>query len=393
VLRLVTTNNVEVFRHLGSASFQRLGLEHKIGSSYEETMSLVRSVHPSLVMVDIVLAGGSGYDLCREIKDDSALAPIHVILLLSSVLTRDDLRRIHDSGCDDVLALPIHNDDFYHHVAQITHLPFRRDRRIGVALDVLVPAGRESSEPVAGTVYNVSARGVGVQVNSRLESGQAIAVHFRHDGQVFPEAHAQVAWSKPAEPESSEHMAGLEFGDELPIKTRLLLEQLALFDVVPAADDSPMAGGVTVALQGDFTEVTNFSALGERLKDEPRIDFDASAVRYISSAGVRGWCQFLKTLDDDKEYTFRHCSMAFASQAAMVPMVIGKGTVVSLEAPYFCEACDREELRLLETRALLHDGQRIVPPQLACSSCGGELEFDDVPDRYFAFLREQTANS
>lgn len=389
MLRLVTTNNVEVFRHLGSAAFQRLGLDHSVASSYDEAITLVRAKRPTLVMLDTVLAGGTGYDLCREIKDDPELSSTHVIMLLASFITREDLSRIETCGCDDVLALPIHNDDFYHHVAQIADLPFRRDRRIGVTLEVLVPEGTET---VSGSVYNVSSRGIGVQVRATLHLGQKIGVKFRHDGQVFPEAHAVVAWTKPAESgEPGENLAGLEFSEgAIPMKTKLLLEQLALFDVVPAADDSPMAGGVTVSLQGDFTEITNFTALSERLARESKIDFDASAVRYISSAGVRGWCQFLRTLEDDKKYSFRHCSMAFASQAAMVPMVIGRGEVLSLEAPYFCEQCDREELRLLETKALLREGDHIVPPQLSCSTCSGELEFDDVPDRYFAFLREQS---
>ncbi|HUH03745.1 MAG TPA: PilZ domain-containing protein, partial [Kofleriaceae bacterium] len=366
MLRLVTTNNVEVFRHLGSSSFQRLGLDHKVVSSYDEALGAVRSMHPSLAIVDVILSGGTGYDLCRTIKDDPELTGTHVILILSSMINRDALERIEASGCDDILALPIHHDDFYHHLAQIADLPFRRDRRIGVTLEVLIPAGPgEDAEVLTGTVLNVSSRGVGVQVKRSFENGQRLAVRFRHDGQVFPEAQATVAWTKPASGGSpGEHLAGLEFDDRLPMRTKLLLEQLALFDVVPAAADSPMAGGVTVSLQGDFTEITNFAALSERLEAETKIDFDASAVRYISSAGVRGWCQFLKTLGDEKTYSFRHCSMAFASQAAMVPMVVGTGNVLSLEAPYFCEKCDREELRLLETRALVCERDHIIPLQL-----------------------------
>jgi CheY-like chemotaxis protein len=383
MVRLVTSNNVEVFRHLGSSSFQRLGIEHTVGASQAELMAAVRAQHPILVITDTVLTGGTGYDLCRAIKDDPELRGTHVILLLQSIITRADLDRIESSGCDDVLALPIHNDDFYHHLAQIARLPYRRDRRVGVTLEAIVP---DRDKSVTGTVFNVSARGVGVQMPLQFENGQTVAVRFRHDGITYPESRAQVAWTKPAD-DAGEWLAGLNFDDSIPIKTKLLLEQLALFDVAPAPPDGPMAGGVTVSLQGDFTEVTNFTGLAERLREEKRIDFNAASVRYISSAGVRGWCQFLKTLDESQEYVFRHCSMAFASQAAMVPMVIGRGDVLSLEAPYFCEKCDREELRLLETRALLRDDNHIVPPHLSCPVCSGELEFDDVPDRYFAFLR------
>jgi CheY-like chemotaxis protein len=386
-LRLVSSNNVEVFRHLGSSAFQRLGIEHEVAADYDEVLAAVRRRHPAIALLDAQLAGGSGFDACRAIKDDPELQGTHVVMLLSAVITRPELERVERCGCDDVLALPIHSDDFYHHIAQVAGLPFRRGRRVGVSLEVVLP---EVGESVAGTVFNVSSGGVGVQVPAALEEGQRLVVRLSHDGEVFPDARAQVAWVKPAAEGGAspdgDTQAGLSFGDDIPMKTRLLLEQLALFDVAPAPDDSPMAGGVTVSLQGDFTEITDFSPLINRLERERTIDFNAEAVRYISSAGVRAWCQFLTALEG-KEYSFRHCSMAFASQAAMVPMVIGSGQVLSVEAPYVCEACDREEMRLLETNALLRDDEHVIPPQLSCAVCAGELEFDDVPDRYFAFLR------
>jgi CheY-like chemotaxis protein len=385
MLRLVTTNNIEVFRHLGSPAFQRLGLTHEVASSYDEALSKIRDIKPEIAIIDAEIAGGTGYDLCRTVKEDDGLRGIHVSLLLSSMITRENLDRLAGSGCDDVLALPLHTDDFYHHIAQIAGLPFRRERRVGVELEVSVPG---SGEPIQGMVLNVSANGVGVQLPSNLEIGQLLHVRLHHDGKTYEDAPGTVAWVKPADVDG-ETLAGISLGNDIPIATRVLLEELALYDVSPANVEDPSGGGVTVALQGDFTEVTSFDSLAARLEGEDNIDFNAAAVRYISSAGVRTWCQFLELLRG-KTYSFRHCSMAFASQAAMVPMVIGDGVVLSLEAPYFCETCDREDVRLLETRALLREGRHIVPPQLSCSTCGGPLEFDDVPDRYFAFLREES---
>ncbi len=384
MLRLVTTNNTEVFRHLGNSSFKRLNVDHRIASSYDEALAAIREVRPTVALLDIDLAGGSGFDLCRAIKDDKDIESTHVSLLLTSVITRDTLQHIERSGCDDVLALPLHTDDFYHHVAQIAGLPFRRNRRVGVSLEIAL-TGRGSA--VHGSVHNVSASGVGVQLPVEVTQGDELVIRFTHDGTVFPSCLAQVAWARSASV-PGEYEAGLSFAADTPVQTRVLLEQLALYDVSPAQDESPMAGGVTVALQGDFTEITDFTELAARLQDETRIDFDAGAVRYISSAGVRSWCNLLGELAG-KEYTFRHCSMAFATQAAMVPMVVGTGEVLSLEAPYFCESCDREEVRLLETGALLRERDVIVPPQLSCNHCGGSLEFDDVPDRFFAFLPSQ----
>lgn len=379
MLKLVTTNNPEVFRHLGSTGFQRIGATFTVAKSYDETLAAVRDHRPDVALIDLEVAGGSGVALCQAIKADPAMSGTHVILLISSVIRKADLEFIQSGGADDLLALPIHFDDFYQHIAHIAGLPYRRDLRVAVKLEM---SGDHTL--LAGKVINVGSGGIGISVPKPLTVGQQLSLRLRHNDIEFPDTLATVAWLREGKP-GQEHLAGLAFIGEVPIKTRLLIEELSLFDVAPMEQLDTAAPAVTVALQGTFTEITDLAPLTRRLEREPRIDFDASAVRYISSAGVRAWCIFLESLAD-KTYTFRRCSMAFTSQAAMVPMVIGTGKVLSVEAPYVCEACDREELRLIETQTLIRDGGAILAPRLHCVSCGGDLVFDDVPERYFAFL-------
>jgi hypothetical protein len=140
-------------------------------------------------------------------------------------------------------------------------------------------------------------------------------------------------------------------------------------------------------LHGDFTEMTRFESLALRLAGVKDVTFDLAAVRYISSAGVRAWCELLDGLKD-AEKRFRHCSIAFASQAAMVPLVLADGEVISLEAPYYCDPCGRDEVRLLEVGAIAREGDRVLPPRLTCGECGAPTELDDIPERYFAFLNQ-----
>lgn len=377
MLRVVTTNNVEVFRHLGAGPFQRLDVEHTIATTFAETLEKVRAVKPRLAIIDAELAGGNGFDLCSAIKADPTLSDVHVMLVLASFISREAITELESCGCDDVLAVPIHADDFYHHIAQIAGLPLRRDRRIGAALQLHLPG---ADGALIGEVDNISTGGAGIVVEGEVPVGQHVAATIVHDGAQYPDLRARVVWARPGVGDEAGYTsAGLEF-DEVPMKTRLLLERLCLYDISRSPE-----GGVTVSLYGDITEMTDFSALAGRLQSEPQIDFYMRGVRYISSAGVRSWCEFLGTVAD-KRYRFRHCSMAFASQAAMVPSAVGAGTIESVDAPYFCDRCDREELRLLEVRAVLRDGDDIVPPVLNCTQCDSPLEFDDVPSRYFAFL-------
>lgn len=391
VLKVVTSNNVDVFRLLGQSPVSRLRVDYTVAADQDELLAQVRDRRPDVVLIDVELAGGSGYAASRLVKDDAELRAAHVVILLASPpsdrppgapphrsrLSRADIDRLYESGADDVLALPVHPDDFYHHLAHLAGLPFRRDRRVRIDLEASWP-GPDGS--LTAQVTNAGAGGVGVLAEVDLPIGTQLVARLRQGDVVTPDSKVTVAWCKST-PEG--YSAGLRWDGEPPIKTRLLLEQVALFDLEPrAAEDG---GGVAVTLHGDFTELTRFDALAARLVGEPFVEFDTASVRYLSSAGVRSWCQFLAGLGGPR-YQFRHCSVAFASQAAMVPMVLGDGEVVSLEAPYVCEACDQEDLRLLEVTAIARDHDRPIPPRLACLRCGGELSFDDVPERYFAFL-------
>ena len=98
MLRLVTSNNVEVFRHLGSAPFRRLALEHRVETGAAELLALVKRMRPDLVLLDANLDGENGFQVCRQIKDDPQLARTHVILLLSQIITRPELDQIIAEG-------------------------------------------------------------------------------------------------------------------------------------------------------------------------------------------------------------------------------------------------------------------------------------------------------
>lgn len=386
-LRVVATNNVAIFRHLAAQPLTRLDITYQLVADQAELLAAVAADPPAVALVDVELAGGSGYAACHAIKQAPASRGTRVALILPPrgriAIDRAVIDRLAESGCDDVIAPPLTADDFYAHLAQLTSLPLRRDRRIAVELEIDLPAGPGAPTAVTGQVTNVGAGGVGLRLDAPLALGTQLAARFRVGDQVSPDTRAVVAWCRPpdgTDPREPGYAAGLAWDGEVPLRTRLLLEQVALFDLT---DDG--GGALTVMLHGDFTEMTRFESLAARLVGATEVTFDLAAVRYISSAGVRAWCELLDSLGGIKT-RFRHCSIAFASQAAMVPLVLGSGEVVSLEAPYYCEPCGRDEVRLLEVGAIARDGDRLLAPRLTCGACGGVTELDDLAERYFAFL-------
>lgn len=374
MLHIVTTNNSEVFRHLGSKVFQVLGLDHSVAADYHTAIELVRTKRPQVVILDAELPGGDGYAACRELKSDPSLGGVRVMLALSSVMNRRQIELIRESHCDDVLAMPIHSDDFYRHVVGVTGLPFRQNDRVQVSLDAEVEL---DDGGCAATVEDVSLGGIGLRSERRLRKGDRVRVRLRCEDRTYPDAGMLVAWIRQVD--AGVCLAGLAF-ESLPIETRLLVEELCLFDVARAEN-----GGIVARLHGDIVERSNLEPLAARLAHASRIEFSMREVRYMSSAGVRVWCRFLATLSG-KSYSFRHASLAFTSQVAMVPIAAGNGVIKSFEAPYICEQCEREDVRLIETNVVSLEGGEILLPTLHCGSCGGSLVFDDLPRRFCAFL-------
>lgn len=372
VLELVVTSDAQVLRTLQAPAFQRAGVAYSAAETCEEAERLVRDLRPQLALLAADLPGGDAYALCRRIKDDPELTGTSVVLLERRVLSEDALAAVADSGCDDVLALPLHPDDFYHHLAQLAGLPRRRHHRVPVAIEVELSPDR-AAEPIAGKVVNLSPRGAGVEVPVLV--GRALADLVVQFGGEKAALRCRIAWCHPNQRGS--YFAGCDF-IAVPRETRALLDQLALFEI-SRGDDY-----VTAALQGDFDEHTDFSALQKVLEAAPAIDFNMQAVGRMSPDGARTWCQLLAGLSG--RYAFRHCSVDFVRLAASMPAALGAGEVVSAEAPYRCRRCERDELRLVEAALLSREGGRTAPLPLRCRACGELLDFADDPDRYFAFL-------
>lgn len=380
MLTVVTSNNTAIFRELKSPSFQQLDLRQEIVTTGVEALERIRALRPDLAVLDVDLPEVSGAEVCRRVKADPDLASTRIILVVTGSVARGDVDRLADSGCDDILTIPTPAEDLYSHAARLLDLPKRQRSR--VRAQVLMPAG--SRTPVLrGEATHIAldavelaieqAVEVGTEVKLRLGrtgSGQAVLVK----GTVVACADSAGALTKTLRVK----LSGLRPDDERA------LADLALWEVVERRD------GLLVMLRGDIVETTDFDSLLAQLRTLD-ITFDMGGVRYLNSTGIRRWVDFLEQIDPEATYRFVRCSVAFVTQLGLVSRARGRGEVVSFMAPYYCEMCDRESEQLLQTRALtIGAGGVPEPPAFDCSQCGGPLEFDELPERFFAFMRPAT---
>jgi CheY-like chemotaxis protein len=373
LITVLTTNNTAIFRQLGAPAFQQRGqgVNHIVARSAAEVLPLARARQPILVILDVDLPDGDGFAVCRTLKDDPALQKIPVIIVVSGVLTTDILHRLVECRCDDVFYVPSPTGELYQHVAKLLGMPLRRGPRLRVELLAQVEG---TGRPLTGQVVDLSADGARLATDQELARGTEIKLRLQRNGDseiVFVEG--RVAWTRQTQ--LGAYNLGVDFA-RATIEQRARLAELGLWDMTVDSD------GTKVTLQGDFNEGTSFADLAGRLSGV--VEFDLWGVRHINSTGVHRWIQFLRQLHATSAYTFVRCSVAFVTQAAMVPEVVGLGQVISFAAPYHCESCDLDEERLLHSGAL---GPGHAPPEFRCSRCGMRLTFDEVATRYFAFLK------
>jgi class 3 adenylate cyclase len=79
---------------------------HSVSSaaSGQQAIELVAAEPPDLVLLDIVMPGLSGYDVCRILRDDPATTMLPIVMLTSSG-DQDKVRAI-EAGADDFIARP-----------------------------------------------------------------------------------------------------------------------------------------------------------------------------------------------------------------------------------------------------------------------------------------------
>jgi len=81
------------------------------------------------------------------------------------------------------------------------------------------------------------------------------------------------------------------------------------------------------------------------------------------------------------------CSPAIVAQINLVNNFTGNGVVQSFYVPYFCPECDEEKVLLCDTSDMGPPPHE--PPTCRCDECDLVMDFDDMPDSYFAFLANQ----
>jgi two-component system sensor histidine kinase/response regulator len=147
--------NIEILRGM----FGRLGFEILEASNGEGALKILETRRPDIILLDLMMPGMDGFEVCRRIQDNAEWLDIPVIFL-STTDDKDLIARALEMGGVDYLTKPFHKPELLSRVR--THLMLKTAR------DHLKQLARDKEELLGMISHHLQNRLAAIEMSSQL---------------------------------------------------------------------------------------------------------------------------------------------------------------------------------------------------------------------------------
>jgi len=95
-------DNTEIIRHYLEAR----GYPITVAYDGEEALAAFETVRPSIVLLDVMMPGRDGWEVCRIMKQHPALGRAVRVIMVTALDEWEDKRQALQTGADDYVAKP-----------------------------------------------------------------------------------------------------------------------------------------------------------------------------------------------------------------------------------------------------------------------------------------------
>ncbi len=126
------------------------GYQVVTASDAEEALDSIQEHRPDLILLDVIMPGRSGYDLCRQLKDDPGTRLIPIVMI-TGLSDRSDRIRGIEVGADDFLSKPLYPEELFARVKSLLKLKhFTDELENAEAVLFSLALGVEARDPYTG---------------------------------------------------------------------------------------------------------------------------------------------------------------------------------------------------------------------------------------------------
>ena len=178
--------NLEIFKHLLENQYQLA-----TASTGEEALQKVSTFGPDLVLLDIMMPGINGYDVCRMIKQSED--NLTKVILVSAKAMIDERLMGYEAGADDYIAKPFDHEEFLAKIKIFIKLKKAEDelRRLNTSLEnvvllrtkQLVEAERQANKSrnyIDNIIKSMIDPLIVLSLDSKIERVNSATTHFLH---------------------------------------------------------------------------------------------------------------------------------------------------------------------------------------------------------------------
>ena len=103
--KVLIVDDSEAFRRLNAEILKMDGHQVLMARNGRETLDLARSERPDIILLDIMMPGLDGFEVCQELKGDPATRGAMVVMV--TALSESARHRAIQAGADEYVSKPI----------------------------------------------------------------------------------------------------------------------------------------------------------------------------------------------------------------------------------------------------------------------------------------------
>lgn len=121
VHRILIADDNQPNCELLEAYLDSVDCEIEIAEDGQQTLEKVQEFQPDLILLDVMMPKLSGFEVCQQLKKDSATQHI-MVLMVTALNELGDIERAIEAGTDDFLSKPVNKAELLKRVKNMLKL-------------------------------------------------------------------------------------------------------------------------------------------------------------------------------------------------------------------------------------------------------------------------------